>query len=84
MKTKMLIVFAFGFISAFAISAIAQQTASGPGLANFVIELSVNRSENGVRMQCTEGCAWETLSFSCDPSGPDCEGSFDEFGTPAQ
>lgn len=84
MKTKMLFMFAFGFMSAFAISAIAQQTASKHGLANFEIELSINRSENGVRMKCTEGCAWETLSVSSDPSGADCEGSFDQFGTPAQ
>jgi len=84
MKAKMLILFAYGFVSALAVNAIAQQIASGPDLANFKIELSIDRTENGVQMECTEGCAWETLSFSCDPSGPDCEGSFDEFGTPAQ
>lgn len=81
---KMLIVFAFGVISAIAIDALAEQRASGDSLAKFVIELSIDRSENGVRMKCTEGCAWESLSFSCDASGEDCEGSFDQFGTPAQ
>lgn len=84
MKMKMLIVFALGVISAIAIDALAQQGASGDRLANFAIELSIDRSENGVRMTCTEGCAWESLSFSCDPSDADCEGSFDQFGTPAQ
>lgn len=84
MKIKLLIVFVFGCISALAISALAQQDASGDAVANFAIELSIDRSENGVRMKCTEGCAWESLSFSCDPSGADCQGSFDQFGNPGE
>jgi len=80
---KTVLVFALGAISALAITATAQQPNSTKTPPVFSINLEVVRAENGVRMKCTEGCAWETLSFSCDPNGPDCEGSFDQFGTPA-
>ena len=83
MKTKTLGVFVLGGILGLAISATAQQSTSMQGPSDFVIELTVDRAANGVEMKCTEGCVWETLSFACDPVGADCEGSFDQFGTPA-
>ena len=84
MKTRMLAVFVLGVISMLAINAIAQQGASRQHISGFSIELAIDRAANGVYLKCAEGCAWETLSFSCDPSGADCQGSFDQFGTPAR
>ena len=84
MKIKILGVFVLGGMSAAAIGAIAQQSSPGRDLADFRIELSIDRTANRIRLKCTEGCAWETLSFSCDPSGADCESSIDQFGTPAE
>jgi hypothetical protein len=85
MKPKYVYLLLIGAILGFAINAVAQQTSPRPnhGVAEFEIELVVDRADNVVRMKCIEGCMWETLSFGCDSSGPDCAGSFDESGTPA-
>ncbi len=39
--------------------------APAPALANFKIVVTVDQTQNGVVMTCEQGCAWETLSFSC-------------------
>ena len=85
MKSKSFLLLLIGALFGFAISATAQQTTRdpNPAIVQFEIELTVDRMQNGVQMKCVDGCAWETLSFACDPSGPDCETSFDERGTPA-
>lgn len=86
MKFKNWIVLVIGLICGTAFDAIAQQN-NDPvprSVVEFEIELTVDRAKNGVRMKCLEGCRWRTLSFSCDPNGPDCERSFDEGGTPAE
>lgn len=82
MNLKTPSVFALGALSALGLTALAQQ--STPKLADFRIQLEVKRAENGVQMVCTEGCAWNKLSFSCDSQGEDCLGSFDQYGTPAE
>ncbi len=85
MKPKNALLLLTGVFLGFAVNAIAQQidTRQSPSVVQFEIELTVDRMKNGVRMKCLQGCMWETLAFSCDPNGPDCEGSFDEGGTPA-
>jgi hypothetical protein len=83
MKFKSLGIFTLGAISAIAFSALAQQANPRQDVAQFRIELEVLRADNGVRMQCTEGCAWQTLSFSCDSQRGDCQSSIDQYGTPA-
>lgn len=82
MNPRTLLSFALGALAAFGLTALAQQ--SSPNLADFRIQLEVQRAENGVRMACTKGCAWQTLSFSCKSQGEDCQGSFDQNGTPAE
>ena len=86
MKIKSLSLLGLGVLAGFAINAIAQQPIQRqlPNVVEFEIELKVDRAKNGVRMTCLEGCRWKTLSFACNPNGPDCEKSFDEAGTPAQ
>jgi hypothetical protein len=84
MKLKTLSVFALGAISALAFNVLAQQASPTQNVADFRIELEVRRAENGVRMVCTEGCIWETLSFACDSQRGDCQGSFDQYGTSAK
>ena len=85
MKSKSILLLLIGALFGFAISATAQQTKRdpNPAIVQFEIELTVDRTRNGVQMKCVDGCAWDTLSFACEPSGPDCEASFDELGTPA-
>jgi len=85
MKPKNILLLLTGAFLGFAISATAQQTNPRPNRAivQFEINLTVDRAQNGVQMKCIDGCIWETLSFACDPNGPDCERSFDEGGTPA-
>ena len=85
MKPKNALLLLTGAFLGFAINAIAQQSNTGQlsDVIQFEIELTVDRMKNGIRMKCLEGCMWESLAFSCDPNGPDCEGSFDEGGTPA-
>lgn len=80
---KLIGVFALGAICGLAINAIVELPTSRQEIADFAVELTVDRVANGVRMTCTQGCAWETLSFACGPSATDCKGSFDQFGTPA-
>ncbi len=86
MKPKNSLLLVTGVFLGLAINAIAQQTETRQprSVVQFEIELTVDRVKNGVRMKCLEGCMWEALAFSCDPNGPDCEGSFDEGGTPAE
>ena len=76
MNSTNILLLLIGAFLGFAINAIAQQTDPLPSRAivRFEIELTVDRTENGVRMKCIDGCMWETLSFACDPSGADCEG----------
>lgn len=84
MKPKSIGMFALGAISALAISALAQQANPKHDVADFRIDLEVLRADNGVRMTCSEGCLWRTLSFACDSQRGDCQSSFDEYGTPAE
>ncbi|MEM1263696.1 MAG: hypothetical protein AAGH76_14955 [Pseudomonadota bacterium] len=58
-------------------------SAQSASLSNFKITLVVDSTQNAVKMECAEGCAWETLSFSCDSAG-ECGGTFDAYGTPAE
>ena len=84
MKLKPVGIFVLGAISAFVLIAFAQQANPSRSVADFRIDLEVLRADNGVRMSCAQGCAWQTLSFSCDSYGGDCQGSFDQYGTPAK
>lgn len=83
MKPKSLGIFTVGAFSALAFSALAQQAIPRHDIAEFRIDLEVLRADNGVRMTCSAGCAWQTLSFSCDSQRGDCQSSVDQFGTPA-
>jgi hypothetical protein len=41
----------------------------------------VEPSANGARATCIEGCAWQELTFSCDPSAQrPCKQQIDQFG----
>lgn len=80
MKTKNLLLVLVGAAIGFGFSAAAQQS---PPVADFAIEIAIDRSENGVDMKCMKGCMWRRLSFSCGP-GVDCVSSIDETGTPAE
>ena len=84
MRIMLLGVFLGGAVFGSGVNAIAQQDAPTNEQSNFAIEIAIDRAANGVSLRCDEGCAWETLSFSCDPAGEDCVGTVDRYGTPAQ
>jgi len=57
---------------------------AGPrNIVEFEIEITVDRENNGVKLKCIDGCAWETLSFACHRD-IECTSSIDENGTPAE
>jgi len=51
-------------------------------VADFSIQVSVDKQKNVVSFVCERGCAWETLSFGCK-SDEGCKSSIDGYGTPA-
>lgn len=51
-------------------------------VADFSIQVSVDKQKNVVSFVCEKGCAWETLSFECE-SDEECKSSIDGYGTPA-
>lgn len=84
MKIRNWLFLIVGLVSGMALNAIAQQN-NQPSrqVSEFAIQLTVDRDANGISVKCLEGCLWRTLSFHCGPDKPDCEGTFDEGGTPA-
>jgi len=52
-------------------------------VADFSIQVSVDRQENVVSFVCEKGCAWRTLSFGCE-SDEECKTSVDGYGMPAE
>ena len=50
---------------------------------NFDLKVTVDMANNGVILECIEGCAWEYLSFSCE-AGADCVSTVNGWGTPAE
>lgn len=51
------------------------ESAAEAGLADFVI--TVERSEDGIRMTCTKGCAWTELTWTSPVDNPQV---VDEYG----
>lgn len=46
-------------------------------LADF--KITVEPSASGAKFECSKGCAWEKLSFSCDGKQP-CKAQVDQTG----
>ncbi|GIV61076.1 MAG: hypothetical protein KatS3mg043_2165 [Rhodothermaceae bacterium] len=72
--------FGLGALTAVVILAVAAfQRPAGPSaeaeLADFTI--TVERSEDGIRLTCSEGCAWTELTWTAPPDRPQ---TVNEFG----
>jgi hypothetical protein len=83
MKTRNQLVLIFSILLGLTINGALLYAAGSRSIVEFEIEIAVDRVNNGVNLRCTEGCVWETLSFSCGPD-KDCVSTIDEYGTPAE
>lgn len=48
-------------------------------LSKFRINVTFDSTTNQIALECTAGCAWETLRFRCADQG-ECESPIDEYG----
>ena len=85
MKSRNMIYVAAAICVASIMSFSVLSTAGIRNIVDFEIEITVDRENNGVKLICIDGCAWETLSFACGPDMDiECRSSIDEYGTPAE
>jgi hypothetical protein len=47
-------------------------------LADF--RITIEPSADGATLTCSKGCAWQTLSLTCDERGRPCKGEVDQSG----
>lgn len=47
--------------------------------SDFKIRMSLDRSTNKMKLSCSEGCAWVTTDFDCDPDAA-CSAVVDGYG----
>jgi len=40
-------------------------------VSDFTIRISLDRAEQRIIMNCTEGCSWESTTFGFGPNAPD-------------
>lgn len=67
-----------GLSGAWSCASKAQPVATAqPALAEF--QVSVEKTPNGVKMECVRGCAWLTLNFHCDGQQT-CKATVDSLG----
>lgn len=71
--TTLLLGFVFSVVS---VTEGLAQEATPPELSKFLIQVETADSDK-VNLTCTEGCAWETLSFSLSEKGAQ---AVDEYG----
>jgi hypothetical protein len=84
MKKGVLIgLLAVGFVIVALVAAPAQQGITSFGLVQVEApdwSFSVEPADSGWIMTCTEGCAWERLSFDCGDSLTNCRAQVTSFG----
>lgn len=77
-KVLLTVVIVLGFGGAWSCASKAQSVATvEPALAQF--QISVEKTANGVNMECVRGCAWLTLNFHCDGQQT-CKSTVDSLG----
>ena len=79
MKTIVYVVVVTAVLIGTTINALSQDASDLVDVAQFEIVVSVDTASNGVNLYCMEGCAWQTLSFSCEP-GAECASAINGLG----
>jgi hypothetical protein len=58
----------------------ASRAAEQPAIADFRFTVAADPNTQEVVLRCSKGCAWETLTFSCNHNGV-CSMPVDQYGT---
>ena len=82
MNNRAIVTISFAMVTALILFAANIYASTPKDVADFSIQVSVDRQKNVVSFICEKGCAWETLSFGCESDG-ECRSSIDGYGTPA-
>ena len=79
MKTIIYVVVVTAVLIGTTINALSQDVFDLVDVAQFEIVVSVDTASNSVNLHCMEGCAWKTLSISCEP-GAKCASAINGLG----